>query len=107
MRAQSTRATLHEIAIGLLIEMVEEIPDEDEIVLLISQLVCQRIPGTMDDALTHPLLCKDCCRVFNSFRQIEDDRAEFRVTTAEHHRIVRSEERRVGKECRSRWSPYH
>ena len=22
-------------------------------------------------------------------------------------RIVRSEERRVGKECRSRWSPYH
>ena len=23
------------------------------------------------------------------------------------HEIVRSEERRVGKECRSRWSPYH
>src|SRR5256885_14304736 len=23
------------------------------------------------------------------------------------HRIGRSEERRVGKECRSRWSPYH
>src|SRR5260370_6123738 len=23
------------------------------------------------------------------------------------HRPVRSEERRVGKECRSRWSPYH
>src|SRR5260370_33328578 len=23
------------------------------------------------------------------------------------HSIVRSEERRVGKECRSRWSPYH
>ena len=22
-------------------------------------------------------------------------------------KIVRSEERRVGKECRSRWSPYH
>ena len=22
-------------------------------------------------------------------------------------RITRSEERRVGKECRSRWSPYH
>ena len=21
--------------------------------------------------------------------------------------IIRSEERRVGKECRSRWSPYH
>ena len=23
------------------------------------------------------------------------------------YEIVRSEERRVGKECRSRWSPYH
>ena len=25
----------------------------------------------------------------------------------EHDTFVRSEERRVGKECRSRWSPYH
>ena len=24
-----------------------------------------------------------------------------------HRFIMRSEERRVGKECRSRWSPYH
>ena len=23
------------------------------------------------------------------------------------HKLSRSEERRVGKECRSRWSPYH
>ena len=30
-----------------------------------------------------------------------DDRSE------ELWDIVRSEERRVGKECRSRWSPYH
>ena len=27
-------------------------------------------------------------------------------TTCLHH-FARSEERRVGKECRSRWSPYH
>ena len=26
---------------------------------------------------------------------------------AEHPEMMRSEERRVGKECRSRWSPYH
>src|SRR2546426_9691521 len=25
----------------------------------------------------------------------------------EWHGVLRSEERRVGKECRSRWSPYH
>ena len=24
-----------------------------------------------------------------------------------HIALIRSEERRVGKECRSRWSPYH
>ena len=29
-----------------------------------------------------------------------------RYGTARHH-MFRSEERRVGKECRSRWSPYH
>src|SRR5574341_2468363 len=26
---------------------------------------------------------------------------------SEHPTVYRSEERRVGKECRSRWSPYH
>ena len=30
-----------------------------------------------------------------------------RVLKKQTDRIGRSEERRVGKECRSRWSPYH
>ena len=29
------------------------------------------------------------------------------VLSAEDSTVLRSEERRVGKECRSRWSPYH
>src|SRR2546430_14494492 len=29
------------------------------------------------------------------------------VTNVERWRVGRSEERRVGEECRSRWSPYH
>ena len=34
------------------------------------------------------------------------------VFTSDHHTVLfehqeRSEERRVGKECRSRWAPYH
>ena len=44
--------------------------------------------------------------------------SEFKLTTVEEFEEatarlletgakVRSEERRVGKECRSRWSPYH
>ena len=27
--------------------------------------------------------------------------------TEAYRQLIRSEERRVGKECRSRWSPYH
>src|SRR6266704_1480219 len=69
----------------LAISCMDQVPDEDEIILLVSQVVYQCIPGTMNDAFPHALLCKDCCRMFNSFRQIEDDRAEFRVTAAEHH----------------------
>src|SRR5690348_18349050 len=30
-----------------------------------------------------------------------------RIGAGLRHRPARSEERRVGKECRSRWSPYH
>ena len=29
------------------------------------------------------------------------------LTRLENGALIRSEERRVGKECRSRWSPYH
>ncbi len=29
------------------------------------------------------------------------------ISTQGNEEFVRSEERRVGKECRSRWSPYH
>src|SRR5260221_7704574 len=31
----------------------------------------------------------------------------FEVSLANSEQVRRSEERRVGKECRSRWSPYH
>ena len=37
--------------------------------------------------------------------QTIDIRAVARSVSAEN--LTRSEERRVGKECRSRWSPYH
>ena len=36
-----------------------------------------------------------------------DDKEKQRVIEGELDRLDRSEERRVGKECRSRWSPYH
>ena len=42
-------------------------------------------------------------------QEIEDPRAGFLALDAlvKRNALRRSEERRVGKECRSRWSPYH
>src|SRR3989475_12535368 len=37
----------------------------------------------------------------------EIERSEGRLRYLRSHAALRSEERRVGKECRSRWSPYH
>ena len=47
------------------------------------------------------------------FNNISDDFSDEvaslnkKIKDAGTQKIVRSEERRVGKECRSRWSPYH
>src|SRR2546425_12916797 len=47
--------------------------------------------------------------VFSSSQQLNQAEQSRRVQGAEVERNTeeRSEERRVGKECRSRWSPYH
>src|SRR3989449_11247852 len=39
--------------------------------------------------------------VFETARKLKADLVKANI------RVTRSEERRVGKECRSRWSPYH
>src|SRR2546430_16132223 len=41
-----------------------------------------------------------------TWQQLADGQALAEVLPAEG-KVQRSEERRVGKECRSRWSPYH
>ena len=48
---------------------------------------------------------EECPRVFK--RICERCGGEFVLTKYSAQRTMRSEERRVGKECRSRWSPYH
>ena len=53
------------------------------------------------------------CAVYTTNARLERTRANYAgrtvLLTAEVERAdsTRSEERRVGKECRSRWSPYH
>src|SRR2546422_5594462 len=47
--------------------------------------------------------------LFPHAREVTDDRAIIYDPSLGKTRLsdIRSEERRVGKECRSRWSPYH
>src|SRR2546430_15576732 len=42
-----------------------------------------------------------------ALRRGRDVPARISLTNLTHREDSRSEERRVGKECRSRWSPYH
>ena len=46
-------------------------------------------------------LCPECLKVIPATLYIGDGALKMKKT------CKRSEERRVGKECRSRWSPYH
>ena len=45
--------------------------------------------------------------VLRTMRELADEKMTMVVVTHEMGFARRSEERRVGKECRSRWSPYH
>ena len=42
-----------------------------------------------------------------SFQKLSSDGSIYGLTAYVDTEYQRSEERRVGKECRSRWSPYH
>ena len=63
--------------------------------------VCRGFPDIYNIEPTNycPLECKMCPRG-NMTRKIGN-------MSIDIFQKIRSEERRVGKECRSRWSPYH
>ena len=42
-----------------------------------------------------------------TLRGIPDNSIHYSIFSPPFASLYRSEERRVGKECRSRWSPYH
>ena len=50
---------------------------------------------------------KDLEELKNKQTEKNNTISEMKTTLEGLNRITRSEERRVGKECRSRWSPYH
>src|SRR3712207_8787585 len=66
---------------------------------------------TFDNGRTHAVTVtllsgSRCIELDESFDLGPDDKYKFKEYKADRDEL-RSEERRVGKECRSRWSPYH
>src|SRR2546427_11293043 len=65
--------------------------------------------------ITGAMCINDHCVCFNGSRRLLDVSSdacnEWRIQRPfnpyDAEPVLRSEERRVGKECRSRWSPYH
>ena len=49
-------------------------------------------------------ICEKIVRITKNRKKLE---RELEVKIDNSGKEIRSEERRVGKECRSRWSPYH
>ena len=58
--------------------------------------------GEMLGFVMEQLLDQGALDVFFTSIFMKKNRPAYRLTV-----VCRSEERRVGKECRSRWSPYH
>src|SRR2546425_8943874 len=64
---------------------------------------CDAIDGIVDGVIDDPRKCKFDPAVLTC-KAGQDPSTCF---TPKQVQAIRSEERRVGKECRSRWSPYH
>src|SRR5256885_4527422 len=62
------------------------------------------LAGACRDRIEHALQLAQLTLAAGEWRQVSGD-APFPPGLGDH--ADRSEERRVGKECRSRWSPYH
>src|SRR5690348_17565544 len=59
------------------------------------------------DVCSSDLYQEDERQLVNAFFDPQADIVAHQALDKEHQNHARSEERRVGKECRSRWSPYH
>ena len=82
-------------------------PDSDEITCSTNSMSAQSIPSDFDQDMVCDLVDTDDDGdgVLDENDAFPMDNAEWDDTDSDG--IGRSEERRVGKECRSRWSPYH
>jgi hypothetical protein len=81
--------------------------------LLRGLLMCYRSPSMYsENHADRQSLARRFQAEFLKFYSTEEANGQLDGNSFLHHRLdvqneLRSEERRVGKECRSRWSPYH
>ena len=84
--------------------VITNLPDRDSAAKLAHELVEKRLAACVN--ILSP------CRSVYRWKGKTEDAEEFpmliKTTDGRYAELeARSEERRVGKECRSRWSPYH
>jgi hypothetical protein len=77
-----------QLAVLLLAEVVHQLQDDYEVVLLLAQLVGERIAGTVNDAITHPFGGERGRRVLDSLGQIEHHGTQAIVAAAQHDRVI-------------------
>src|SRR2546425_10923154 len=90
---------------GLVPMVVEQTPRGERAFDIFSRLLKERIiflPTFIEDDLANLVIAQML------FLEAEDpDKDIYLYINSPGGSVTRSEERRVGKECRSRWSPYH
>src|SRR5258708_40064349 len=63
--------------------------------------------GVRPGRVTNPVATATKLAKVTGLASAEADQVVGQIRAAPPNAFLRSEERRVGKECRSRWSPYH
>ena len=91
---------------------IGEVRVADEVVAIIAGLAATEIEGvkSMAGNITNELVSKLGMKNLSKGVKVNVSEENVSVDLALNIRYgyeIRSEERRVGKECRSRWSPYH
>ena len=70
-------------------------------------LFCHGVPVMFIEAKGHYEKLTNHCPQLSRYFNATPEVTIAAITNGQEWRQLRSEERRVGKECRSRWSPYH
>src|SRR3712207_9257313 len=86
-----------------IIEFILETVKLDKIIVIPVGLPSHR-ENTLEQGFHRLTMCQ---LAFEHLPQVEVSDLEINLPKISYTYDTRSEERRVGKECRSRWSPYH